>query len=152
LNTETLKILSTGSETKVASSSEAEKALGYSFANEVLVDHPYRWDATIGQYIRNIIESNTPGLAARAINSNYPGDPTEECSKVQDKVIALENALEAQIRKLQKISSNKLLVLMPWLIPNAKEDKSPVFSRLNGVRATRYKTVHHLMVSICSRI
>ena len=47
LNTETLKMLFTGSETKVASSGEAEKALGYSFANEVLVDHPYRWDDSI---------------------------------------------------------------------------------------------------------
>ena len=75
-------------------------------------------------------------MTARAINSNHPNAPTEECSKAQDKVIALENALESQIRKLQKVNPNTLLVLMPWLIPNAKEDKSPVFSRIKGVRAT----------------
>ena len=136
LLTETLKILFTGSETKVASSSEADKALGYSFANEVLVDHPYRWDSAIDQYLKDIIDSNNPGLAARASNPNHPQAPTEECSKAQDQVLALDLVLETQIRKLQKINSNTLLVLMPWLIPNAREDKSPVFSRLKGVRAT----------------
>ena len=100
LNTETLKMLFTGSETKVASSGEAEKALGYSFANEVLVDHPCRWDDSIEQSIRKIVKTNGPALTARAINSDYPNAPTEECSKAQDKVIALEKALESQIRKL----------------------------------------------------
>ena len=41
MGTDTLKMLFTGSETKTASGKESEKALGYSFANEVLVDHPY---------------------------------------------------------------------------------------------------------------
>ena len=42
MGTDTLKMLFTGSETKTVGGKESEKALGYSFANEVLVDHPYR--------------------------------------------------------------------------------------------------------------
>ena len=77
------------------------------------MEHPYRWDDSIEQGIRKIVETNSPALTARAINSNHPNAPTEECSKAQDKVIALEKALESQIRKLQKINPNTLLVLMP---------------------------------------
>ena len=130
MSTDTLKMLFTGSETKTASGKESEKTLGYSFANEVLVDHPYRWDPAIQQCITDIIEDNNPSLAAKAVNSNYPNDADEECIKAQNLILASEKALEAQIRKLQKINSHTLLVLMPWLIPKAREDKSPVFTRL----------------------
>ena len=101
----------------------------------MLVDHPYRWDPAIQQYIENIIEDNSPGLAAKAVNSNDPGDASDECTKAQNLISASEKALEAQIRKLQKINSHTLLVLMLWLIPKAREDKSPVFTRLKGDRA-----------------
>ena len=135
MGTDTLKMLFTGSETKTASGKEAEKALGYSFANEVLVDHPYRWDPAIKDYITDIIENNSPGLAAKANNYTDPTNLSEECMKAQDLVMASEKALAAQIRKLQKINSHTLLVLMPWLIPKAREDESPLFSRLKGHRA-----------------
>ena len=107
-----------------------KKALGYSFANEVLVDQPYRWDPAIQKCITDIIEDHNPSLAVRAVNSKYPLDADEECTKAQNLVLASENALEAQIRKWQKINSHTLLVLMPWLVPKAREDKSPVFVRL----------------------
>jgi len=100
MGTETLKMLFTGSETKTAGGKESEKALGYSFANEVLVDHPYRWDPAIQQYIMGIIENNSPHLAARAINSNHPGDASDECIQAQNVILASEKALEAHTRKL----------------------------------------------------
>ena len=106
MSTDTLKMLFTGSEAKAASGKEPEKALGYSFANEVLVDHPYMWDPAIQKCITNIIEDHNPSLAARAVYSGHPDDADEECLKAQNLVLASEKALEAQIRKLQKISSH----------------------------------------------
>ena len=81
MGTDTLKMLFTGSETKTVSGRETEKALGYSFANEVLVDHPYRWDDVIRDKITDIVENNSPGLAARAMYSDHSNPPTEECVK-----------------------------------------------------------------------
>ena len=114
-------------------------AIGYSFANEVLVDHPYRWDPAIQQCITDIIEDNSPSLAAKAVNLNHPGNADEECTKAQNLILASEKALEAQIRKLQKINSRTLLVLMPWLIPKAREDRSHVFTRAAHTAGERLK-------------
>ena len=124
MNTGTLKILFTGNEIKSAGSSDSSKAYGYSFASEVLVDHPCRWDKDITKYIENIVDSNMPDTVARskAMTGALAGD----CTKAKSQIRTFKSALETQIRKLQKANSHTLLMLIRYLIPNALTGNSPV--------------------------
>ena len=79
MNTDTLKILFTGNEIKSAGSSDSSKAYAYSFASEVLVDHPCRWNKEITKYIENIVDSNMPGTVARS--KSMTGALTDDYTK-----------------------------------------------------------------------
>ena len=100
MNTETLKILFMGNETKSSGSIDSSKAYGYTFVSEVLVDHPYRWDDEVHKYIDRIVESNMPDTVARSKSTT--GALTEDSTKAKSQIRTLKSALETQIRKMQK--------------------------------------------------